>query len=323
VFDLADNVRKAGVCPAIIEPAVFEHAQAILARRAPRTRRPLRGRGALAGVLLCARCGRKMSATHWKGRMGYVCHSGSLQQGKTNCRHWRVYEDEILPRICSRLVETVDAALLKALHAQPPHADRLADLDMSRQHMAELERQIDQAADRYLKAPAELMPKLAERLKAMRDELTECEDRARELSAAANEGAVANFTRWWESVRGQLLLVQVAPGPDGQTAVNPAAAVFWQASRETYAAEQAEQRPQDSPCAFVEPAALRSLLIRLGVRVECSFEEATTAKKQTPGRGRGPRYVLRRAVMTTPEGTCANGAKYEFRAEASSNTLIF
>src|SRR5262249_29255059 len=62
-------------------------------------------------------------------------------------------------------------------------------------------------------------------------------------------------------------------------------------------------RPE-ATAVYVEPAALRGLLVRLGVKVECSFRATGTKKKLTPGRGRGPSWVLKRAVLTLAK---ANG----------------
>jgi hypothetical protein len=157
-----------------------------------------------------------------------------------------VDEEELLPRICARLVETVDGELLKALEARPPAADRLSDLDMVRQQMADLEKLIDQAADRYLKAPVELMPMRV----------------AREESEA-----------------------------------DAAARVFWEGIRDTATSElrQVDGQVEDARHVLVEPAALRSLLVRLGVKVTCHFK-ATGA----PGRSKGASWVLKRAVMTRP-----------------------
>jgi site-specific DNA recombinase len=301
-FSLADDVKKAGVCPVIVDPATFELAQTVLARRARKKRRPVKGSGALSGVLVCAHCGHCLAATHWKGRVAYCCNSASLKPGKTPCRRWSVYEDEILPLVCARLVETVDGELLKALAARPPQAERLGDLDMARRHLADLERQIDQAADRYLRAPAELMPRLEQRLEAMRKELAECEEKAQALASRANEGAVANFARWWQEVRGRLLLVQVGKSPDGRPAPSPGAQAFWLAVRDTYENHEVIERLPEDPCRLVEPQALRALLVRLGVKVECSFEKRASIKKQTPGRGRGKTWVLRRAVMSLEGG---------------------
>jgi DNA invertase Pin-like site-specific DNA recombinase len=301
-FASADNVRKAGVCPVLVDPEPFERAQAILAERDQGQRKPRHGTGALSQSLTCAHCGYRLSTGRENGRTYYYCKSPGNRPGLTPCKKWRVYEDELLPRVCRRLVEVVDGELLKALEARPP-ADELTDLDMLRAHMATLEKQIDDAARRYLTARADLMPTLERQLLAMREELAECDGKLKHLAAEANEGAVSNFARWWRSVRGSLLLVRVKPGTPEEEAGGEAASVFWSLTRDhqdppTDAEGNPPEPDPDANFLLVEPAALRSLLQRLGVKVKCSWRKAGSLKKKTPGRGRGPSYVLSRAVLT-------------------------
>jgi DNA invertase Pin-like site-specific DNA recombinase len=310
-FCLADNVRKAGVCPVVVDAATWELAQTILARRSRKKRRPMKGSGALSGVARCAHCGHRMALTHRKGRLAYVCNSQSLRPGKSPCRRWKVWEDELLPKVCGRLVEVVDGELLKALQVETPAADRLSDLDMLRAHMATLEKQTDEAARRYLTAPAHRMPALGQQLDALREELAACEQRLRTLAAANNEGAVSNFVSWWRGVRSSLLLLRVEPGTREEQAAAAAAAAFWSGVREHAEPHEAPAVSwnedgdvaggQDGAFVLAEPAALRSLLTRLGITVTCFFVARDTRTKLTPGRGRGPSYLLQRAVLTWGE----------------------
>jgi DNA invertase Pin-like site-specific DNA recombinase len=295
-FASADDVRKAGCCPPLVDPDVFEQVQAVLAARKGTRRKPRVGSGALSGVLYCSRCGYRLATNCEGGRVSYVCRSPSTRPGATACRKWRVYEDEILPRVCRKLVETVDGELLKALEAGPPASDRLSDLDMVREQVAALEKAIDEAAGRYLRAPVELMPALEKQLQQMRKDLAELAEKYQRLASRANEGAVSNFARWWQTVRGSLLLVRVKPEGAGEEGSAEAAAVWWNATRA--AADPAEQQPEGGNFALVEPAALRSLLHRLGVKVKCSWRQSGSLKKKTRGQGRGPSYVLSRAVLT-------------------------
>jgi DNA invertase Pin-like site-specific DNA recombinase len=306
-FSTADAVRQAGACPVLIDPEQFERAQAILAARARQKRKPMKGSGALSGVLYCALCGRRMAATHWKGRLAYVCNSASLLPGEGPCKAWRVYEDEILPLVCSRLVQVVDGELVKALAATPPAIETISDLDMLKSRRDDLERQANEAAERYLKAPVKMMPRLAALVEKLQEELAEVEAKIQEAATAANDTAVSNFAKWWQEVRGRLLLVPVGAGESYE-----AASAFWYGARGTASAEgmgvgapvcdadgvRADLPAPDASAVLVEPAALRGLLVRLGVKVECSFEHTGSKKKLTPGRGRGPSYFLKRAVLT-------------------------
>jgi DNA invertase Pin-like site-specific DNA recombinase len=282
-FSLAGDVRRAGVCPVIVDPELWEQAQAVLAGRRRHKRHPTKGSGALSGVLICAHCGWPLSATHWKGKVKYVCNSPSQYPGKYPCRQWGIYEEDILPRVCAKLVEVVDGELLKALAAEPPAALRLGDVDLARRQMAQLEKQIDSAADRYLKAPADLMPRLEVRLRALRQELAGLEEKVQTLAAEAGQGAVVNFTKWWQGVRGRLLVVPATP----------AAVAFQNFPAEDFPGEE-------DAYVLAEPAALRSLLVRLGIHVVCTFAEGDGIRRTKPGRGRGPKYLLKRAVLTWP-----------------------
>jgi hypothetical protein len=119
-FELVDDVRKAGVCPVLIDPALWEAAQAVLARRKRTKRQPVKGSGALSGVVVCGHCGRRMAATlRSGGRVAYVCNSQSLLPGRHPCRQWSVYESDLRPLVVARLIETIDGALLTALQARP------------------------------------------------------------------------------------------------------------------------------------------------------------------------------------------------------------
>jgi hypothetical protein len=226
-----------------------------------------------------------------------------------------VYEDSILPVLCRKLVETVDGALLRDLEARPPVAQTMSDLEMLRQQLADLEKQIETASARYLRAPAPLMPALEESLKQMHAQRDEAAEKYQRLAAAASEAPVTNFTRWWLSVREKLLVVPVTP----QGAGHEAARVWFQLG---CGHSDAPERliPWDGPdhetpapnehFAYVEPAALRSLLHRLGVQVTCFWRRAGTLAKPTPGRGRGPSWVLDRAVLKVsgrPEETVPSG----------------
>jgi DNA invertase Pin-like site-specific DNA recombinase len=304
-FDLADNVRQAGCCPVLVDPETFERAQAVLAGRGPGRRKPRDGTGALAGVLRCGCCGYGLSTGRENGRLYYYCKSPGNRPGLTGCKKWRVYEDEILPRVCRKLVEVVDGELLQALEARPPVGDRLGDLEMARQQLLRLEKAVEEAAGRYLRAPATLLPQIEASLLAMREELAERTREYRRLAATADESAVSNFTRWWRSVRGSLLLLPT----DAGAADADGARVFWDAIRDTAepawdALEGPPPADADARYVYAEPAALRGLLCRLGVKATCSWGKAKSIRKKTPGRGRGPSYVLTRMVLTV-EGESA------------------
>jgi DNA invertase Pin-like site-specific DNA recombinase len=308
-FGRAEDMRQAGVCPVLVEAALWEQAQRLLAGRKITRRKPRQNSGALAGILYCAHCRYRLHQTHYLGRISYYCKSSSLRPGEVTCSCWQVYEDEILPLICAKLVQTVDGELVKALAAQPPVAEQLSDLDMLRGHMAELEKKIDQANQRYLTAPAELLPGLERSLLAMKAEMSECEDKLCQLASASGESAIVNFARWWEGVRGQLLLVPTRP-PENE-GVFKAAQLFWSRTRDTQqprAAAEYElatgEKPEwreDKASVLVEPAALRSLLVRLGVRVECSFN-ANKKRAVLQGKGSQRAWLLKRAVLRIQGG---------------------
>jgi DNA invertase Pin-like site-specific DNA recombinase len=281
------DVRKAGACPALLDPETFERLQAALAQRKQERRKPRTGTGALSGVLRCGHCGYRLATSSRGGKVFYSCRSSGVHPGRTRCHKWGVYEADVLPLLCARLVALVDGELVKAVAATPPATTRVDDLEMARQQLAALERQADQAADRYLRAPAATLARLKERLEALQVEVAEAEARVRQLAAAANDTPVSNFAAWWTTARERLLCVPLAEGSLSARIAN------LRLQLRGCKGEGFEMATDDY--AIVEPAALRSLLLRLGVTAECWWKD-TEASRSAQGKGEA-RFVLERAVL--------------------------
>src|SRR6516165_10130196 len=86
---------------------------------------------ALSGILVCGKCGHKMSKRmklHGKPcPTRFTCASAS--RGRlTGCHQWSLLESEILPLVCKKLVEEVDAEILNQFQSKPD--EKISDLDV-------------------------------------------------------------------------------------------------------------------------------------------------------------------------------------------------
>jgi hypothetical protein len=100
---------------------------------------------------------------------------------------------------------------------------------------------------------------------------------------------------------------------------------WWSLNRDAYPAGETGILPGKDRFAYAEPAALRSLLQRLGVKVVCTFADTGSNKKDTPGKGMGPRYRLHKAVMTCRDNgsdLCASDGSLYGYTQGSSNTTL-
>jgi hypothetical protein len=233
-----------------------------------------------------------MAATHRKGRIAYVCNSPSLRPGATKCRQWQVFEEDLLPTIARRLVEVVDGQLIEAKAKPPEDSNEMNNADMLAERIKTLRGQLDEAGRRYVRVSAAMLPTVERAMKELQVEHDDLADKLAKLHQTLDQAPLEAFSRWWASVRGQLLLI-----PHADCEAREAAISFWQAYRSAAVPEDVE----GPGGVYAEPAALRSLLTRLGVKVTCWFKPSANLEKRTPGRGRGPAYVLKRAVLTRGE----------------------
>jgi hypothetical protein len=235
-----------------------------------------------------------MHATHWKGRPKFVCNTGSLKKNATDCKQWAVYEEELLPLVCRKLVQTVDEEILKVIQAKAEEAP-LTDLDHLLDQIRAKEGQVQKASQRYLTAPDDLQPVLLEQLRSMKNDLAEMQERYQLQANQNNQTGLKHFVDWWREVRDRLVLTaDRAPASltldGGEVDVVPASA----AEGEYLCLHNSD----NGEAVLTTPDQLRSLLHRLGCRVVCHFGATGTKKKGTPGRGRGKSYRLTRVRLS-------------------------
>jgi DNA invertase Pin-like site-specific DNA recombinase len=109
----------------LIDPALFDRAQARLAVLANNRGRRKRGDYVLTGILVCDHCGSPMHGTrHHAGDANkvYRC-GGTLRNGKGTCRRYQVREAEVLPLVMRLLAEEVEN-VLDLLSKPPDEVDR-------------------------------------------------------------------------------------------------------------------------------------------------------------------------------------------------------
>ena len=113
--------------PPVIEPEIFEQAQAKLQRKKGSKPKCLNSDGySLTGSFVCGHCGKKMVITTG-GK--FVCKSG--RSGKTQCRQWGIAESEVLPWLVAR----IDKKIPKRLQDKPVVIASV-DTDKVRQQIA-------------------------------------------------------------------------------------------------------------------------------------------------------------------------------------------
>ncbi|MEX2138583.1 MAG: recombinase family protein [Pirellulales bacterium] len=140
----------------------------------------------LTGLCHCGHCAATMHGWRktWKNRKvgdvvhkSYVCNSYARFGKRGGCGHHAVYEQPMVEALVRKLREAVFAGgnweklleqFVQRENAQAKAAPEIADRHKER--IAELDRQIDQAADRVLRAPEDLVDMLTDKLIAMRDE---------------------------------------------------------------------------------------------------------------------------------------------------------
>jgi DNA invertase Pin-like site-specific DNA recombinase len=239
---------------ALIDRETFHNVQAKLTANRALTG-PRRGDVyLLTGLCACGHCGQAMhgwTKSEKKDRRGlkyksYLC-SGYIRGGRAaGCGHHSVLERDLVPVILTKLRDAIFAgghkdALREQIMArlagkQGSQSSRLADL---KRQAADLDRQIDQGADRLLKAPDDLMDILAPKLSAMREERKRL---AKELAASTKGDNAVDVEAMAEAAIDRL----------------------WTLSAEFEKAN---------------PAQLKELLRRIVSKVELFFDEHRTAQR--------------------------------------------
>jgi DNA invertase Pin-like site-specific DNA recombinase len=182
----------------IIERALWDQVQTKIARNRKVRRPRLRAAPyALSGIIHCGVCGRPMYGFRSdRGCPGYRCHRKEANRG-SKCGFWIAYEPDLLPLILDKFFAEARSQVAKVctINDLAPDADR----DSLRKQLAKMERQLDQARDRFLKAHDSLAAGLETRLKKMEAE-------KKELEAKLETPAPTQAQRlldWWRTFEQQ------------------------------------------------------------------------------------------------------------------------
>lgn len=192
---------------ALIDQATFDLVQARLQRQARATpgigyRTHTRTNGdayLLSGLVFCAHCSGKMhgSMLHRKGQKypKYICgtYAASGKGNPHGCGCHAVMQDRLVAVLVSKLqgkllrpdnMARFRASIRRQLDQRQAAADpRL--LNTLRQQLAELDQQIDAAADNFLRAPADLIDLIGGKLSAMKRQREHVAQELRQHQAAA------------------------------------------------------------------------------------------------------------------------------------------
>ena len=205
--------EKAGAVPAIVDLAWYEKAVAKISTNKAESRKVQPSRSSpISGILICGHCGYRLDK-HARNdasgqRYNYFSCSSAIKRPGLGCTQARIREDFALPILIKALVEEVDIAVLEA--AQSTWDDdgeslEVTPLESLQRRLKSIKAKIEKGLENYLEAPANLKKALEAKLAEWNAEQEEIEREANNLTLT--EGDVTGFTRWWESVRGNLVTV--------------------------------------------------------------------------------------------------------------------
>lgn len=194
VFNRAQPLEVAGVCPALVERDVFDVVQAKLASIKETGRRPQKYRSSLlSGVLVCGHCGYRMEKKSRKDYIYFVC-SSATKRPHLGCHQWMVREAELLPFVFRLLNDEFERNVLAKL-SSVPKSEPDQSMEALEKARDDLKAKIAKGNERYLTVPDDLAADLLPLLKGWRKELEGLEDRIRALQVAKSETRAA-FEEW-------------------------------------------------------------------------------------------------------------------------------
>ena len=177
-------IVKAGTHEGIIERPLWLEAQGQLVSR-QNCSTPKHKRGAefmLSGLLYCAKCGKRMTASFSRGVARYMCQTYGNWGRKSGCGGWTVRQDDFLALLFQQLEDQVFAcgdrkAIVDRAHQRLLSQSRRGpgDADRIRKRISELDREIKLAAERLLTAPDSITDVLAPQIEARRRERSSLE----------------------------------------------------------------------------------------------------------------------------------------------------
>ena len=253
--------RVENVHPPLVDRELFNRVQAKIAKRKrssgcsyqTHTKRKDRAEYLLTGLLFCAHCGRKMHGTvctrHKGGKtyryQKYICSSNT--RGDRSCGHHAIRQEVIVRAILEKIradllrgdLERLKKHLRKRLQKQRQNKPDKRRLNRLQKRLGELDKQIDQGAERVLTAPEGLLDILTSKLQQFKEERAHVDA---ELRAARQSAAPV----------------------DVESEVDRVASKAWSLLAELEAAE---------------PAKLREILRQAVDRVELSFTARQQGKR--------------------------------------------
>ena len=193
-----------GCVPVIVDRELFNIVQEKLQSNsdARKKQQPSRG-GLLSGFLICANCKKRMykATGQWrrKGRTDYVCNTVS-KDVNCGCKIWRVFEEDILPKVTQWLVEDVDFEMLAAMSGRPEKI-KIDEVDTLQKQIDIIVKKIDKGEENLLLADAENVPGLNKRLSEFRKELRQLEGRQALVRSMSEGGQLEDLSQWWRENR--------------------------------------------------------------------------------------------------------------------------
>lgn len=209
-FNQAIPTRHA-TCPAIVLREIFDSVQQKLEQRKALGRRTHTGRaGALSGVLICGHCGHRLNKHEVKvkgsnAKVYYSCNSPSIRPS-LGCRGWRAYESEILPPICSALVDGIDAEILRGIMAKPE--TEVGQTEALRARITDLENDFARGSDNLLLANSALFPILQKKLTELQGEITTAKNTLAVITGTESKTELQRMRDWWNQHKGKLVTVK-------------------------------------------------------------------------------------------------------------------
>lgn len=256
--------EKAGAVPAIVPLEWYERAVAKITGNKEQSRKVQPSRSSpISGILICGHCGYRLdkhSRTDASGqRYNYFSCSSAVKRPGGGCKQWRIREDYALPILVKALVEEVDRAVLESAKASWEVTDgslEVTPVEALQRKLKGIKAKINQGLESYLEAPAHLRKALEQKLAEWTSEQESIEREASNLTLT--EGDVSGFTRWWESVRGNLVTV---------------AEIEWTPStRVDFDGKTYEVEEPTKPAIMMEGSRFRQLLRDLGFSAKVFWE---------------------------------------------------
>lgn len=217
-----------GVYEPLVPPALWDKAQERLASFRGGERKPRTEGFALAGILICDHCGRKMYGTRHNGIEVYRCKTNATHGA--GCGSYEIREDRILPGILQQLGEEIRTLTNPpALHTYAPlelvepvlwpeaaRDEKTAEL---KNKAAAIKTKIDRAVEIFMDASDPRSRQLMDRkLNDLWTLHTEVEGEIAQLEVENGPGYtdddIAKLSAWWDEFRERAVFMPLPDDPE-------------------------------------------------------------------------------------------------------------